>query len=450
MKKQVPFLFLLLGLLALLTGMGFGLLANMQILFPEFLKNWLPFNQVRPLHVSSMVGWIILAATGGVYLYSSRELKNQWKPSGFPRMHLILFFFSACAIYVSYFILKMGGREYLNFHPVIAIPIFAGWILFAVQYFRSHWNRPQWPVYAWMWGTGIVFMMIHLGEAYLWLLPSVREVFIRDITIQWKAYGSFVGSWNMLVYGTALYLMAHIKKDSSVAMSREAFFFYFLGLTNLMFGWAHHTYVIPTRPWIRGVAYIISMTEWIVLLHILFNWIRSLDAPTLKEHSGSLKFLKSADAWVFLNLFMALLISIPAIQIYTHGTYVTVAHSMGTTIGINTSILMASAIFICGLFGDGKSFYLNKMARVGYWLFNGSFLGFWLSLIWAGVHKAKLLSHDPNIPFSQIQAQLSPAYWVMLITGLGLCTGLCLVIFQVISALVGFLRADVGSDVRAL
>ena len=58
------------------------------------------------------------------------------------------------------------------------------------------------------------------------------------------------------------------------------------------------------------------------------------------------KLMLLADFWIFLNIILALLISIPAINLFTHGTHITVAHSMGTTIGINTLILLSSVTFI--------------------------------------------------------------------------------------------------------
>ncbi len=189
-------------------------------------------------------------------------------------------------------------------------------------------------------------MMYHLSEAYLWLHPDIKNNFIKSLAIQWKAGGSFVGSWNMLVYGTAIYLMAKIKGDDSIGRQRKSFFFYFLGLTNLMFGWAHHIYIVPTAPWVRYVAYGISMTEWIILFHMLYEWKKSLPEETKIKNLLPYKFLVMADVWVFLNLILALLFSIPAINFFTHGTHITVAHSMGTTIGINTTILLASVLFI--------------------------------------------------------------------------------------------------------
>jgi len=43
----------------------------------------------------------------------------------------------------------------------------------------------------------------------------------------------------------------------------------------------------------------------------------------------------------FLSLSLAIAMSVPAINVYTHGTHFTVAHTMGTTIGINSFLLLA-------------------------------------------------------------------------------------------------------------
>ena len=50
----------------------------------------------------------------------------------------------------------------------------------------------------------------------LWLLLYFNNNIVRDITVQWKAMGSMVGSWNMLVYGTSMYLMEKMTGDRTV------------------------------------------------------------------------------------------------------------------------------------------------------------------------------------------------------------------------------------------
>ena len=56
-----------------------------------------------------------------------------------------------------------------------------------------------------------MFLLFTFSEAYLWLFPYFRNNIVLDMTIQWKAYGALTGSWNMLVYGTAIFVMERIR-----------------------------------------------------------------------------------------------------------------------------------------------------------------------------------------------------------------------------------------------
>ncbi len=226
MNRQIPLGFIILALFALLFGSLIGLLAGMQYLSPTFLKEFLPFNQLREIHVTSMVSWIVLCATGGIYYYVSVELGIKLYSNKLAAFHLILFAATGVGIYLSLFTGNMGGREYLTFLPLLIVPVLLGWVLFGINYFKTLLTQVKgWPVYMWMWGTGIVFMVFHLSESYFWVFDHFREDYIRDLTVQWKSYGSFTGSWNMLVYGTAIFLMTRIKGDANIARSKTAFFF---------------------------------------------------------------------------------------------------------------------------------------------------------------------------------------------------------------------------------
>jgi nitric oxide reductase subunit B len=437
MKNKPALYFIILALLSLIMGAFFGLLASLQYLFPEFLKELIPFSKMRPFHVTSVLSWIVLCATGSIYFYLTRVEKLKLYSQKLTRIHFMLFLVLGIVIYVSFFAGEMKGREYLAFSPVLTIPILLGWLLFMVNYFKTLVGKVyNWPVYFWMWGTGIVFMIFHLIEAHLWVFPYFKESIIRDLTVQWKSYGSFIGSWNMLVYGLAIYLMSKIKDDQALARGKLVFFFYFLGLVNLMFGWAHHTYIIPMQPWIRVVAYITSMTEWIILAHIILTWKRSLNQEQKIESSMSYRFLLTADLWVFLNLFLALLLSIPAINFFTHGTHLTVAHSMGTTIGINTTILMASVFFIVSKLKPGfnyKTFTIQK----GFLLFKISLLLFWILLLVAGIKKSHWMYFTEKVLFSEMKESMFLVYLGILVFGIGLTLAFMMMVAPLIRTLLG-------------
>ncbi len=288
--NKYPFYFIAVGLISLLLGLLCGLLAGFQYVLPDFIKEALPFTVLRPLHTLFVVSWILLSAIGGIYYYIKKANQNLVK------WHFWLFILTGIGISLSYLTKNFEGKEYLEFPSYFYFPIALGWILFGVNYFRTmipHFKN--WPVYYWMWGTGIVFMIYHFTEAHLWMLPYFRNNYIQNISMQWKAGGSYVGSWNMLVYGTALYVMSKISNDETCATSKKAFFFYLLGLTNLMFGWAHHIYIIPNAPWIRYFAYSISMTEWIVIISIINDWKKSLSKEKKAHFSLAYRLMILAD-----------------------------------------------------------------------------------------------------------------------------------------------------------
>lgn len=422
--NKYPFYFITIGLIALLLGLLCGLLAGFQYVVPTFIKEVLPFYVLRPLHTLFVVSWILLAAIGGIYYYLQNGNKSLVK------WHFWLFTSTGIGIIFSFLNKNFEGKEYLEFPSYFYFPIVLGWIVFGINYFKTTLpNFKNWPVYFWMWATGIVFMIYHFTEAHLWMLPYFKSNYIQNIALQWKAGGSYVGSWNMLVYGTALYVMAKISKDESYAKSPKAFFFYLLGLTNLMFGWAHHIYIIPTAPWIRYFAYAISMTEWVILFSIIYDWKKSLSEETKIEFSIAYRLMILADFWVFLNLLLALLMSIPSINLFTHGTHITVAHSMGTTIGINTLILLSSIAYILEIENPFTKLSQSRI-EIGIKIFNYSFLLFWIVLLILGVQKSYWTFFTKAIPFGQFQDSMHWMYLLFTFFGIGILVGLYEVVLE--------------------
>jgi nitric oxide reductase subunit B len=405
-NKKYALWFIKVALVCLLLGVLCGLISGFQYVMPTFIKAIIPFSVWRPLHTLLVVAWILLAAIGGIYYYLEREAGATSTPKRTIQWHFWVFVVTGMGIILSYFTGHFQGKEYLEFPHGFYIPIILGWVLFGVYYFSNQRRYfAQWPVYKWMWATGIVGMIFHLTEAHLWILPYFKAHFLQNIALQWKAGGSYVGSWNMLVYGTSIYVMAKISGTDHYARSPKAFFFYFLGLTNLMFGWAHHIYVIPTAPWIRYVAYGISMTEWILLISMIYDWKKSLSTALKTQYAVAYNIMLLADLWVFLNLILALLLSIPAINLFTHGTHITVAHSMGTTIGINTLILLSSLVYLNeskASFSEGLKERFKKALRV----FNGAFIGFWCCLLIMGVKRSHWTYGNDALPFSKLQESL--------------------------------------------
>lgn len=266
------------------------------------------------------------------------------------------------------------------------------------------------------------FFIFTFLENYLWVFPYFRSHFIADMTIQWKANGSLVGSWNQLIYGTSFYLMERISGDKRLAHQPLSFVMYFLGLFNLMFNWGHHVYTLPTDAYVKYIGYVVSMTEWIFFVKILYNWRASVSEYSKHIHYMPYRFLVAAEWWVFINMGQAILMSIPALNMFTHGTHVTVAHAMGTTIGINTMILFAACLEFLTL-QHHESVFKHKGFAVFFWMIQISLLVFWLSLNTAGVVKAYSQMLGVVYDFHSMMVSLVPVFWVFVLAGWGMVIG---------------------------
>ncbi|MBK9627698.1 MAG: cbb3-type cytochrome c oxidase subunit I [Flavobacteriales bacterium] len=302
--------FVVAGLVALLCGALFGVIGSWQHVIPGVVDA-IPFVKSRPLHVSLVIAWIFLTAVGGVYHYLPKIVGAPLHSTRLAWLHLAIFIGTGMAIMASYFMGRFGGREYWEFPPVLGIPIAASWLLFIYNFFlTANKHKGPWPAYLWMWATGIVFFLITFAEANLYLFPHFTGNMVRELTVQWKAYGALTGSWNMLVYGTAMVVMERASGNTAIARSKTAFLLFGLGFTNLLFGWAHHIYPVPSALWIRVLAYAISMTEWIILARMIQQWRSTLEEGKQGQGSMTGRFLFASEIWVFLNLGLALLISV--------------------------------------------------------------------------------------------------------------------------------------------
>ena len=121
---------MLTALIALLIGVIFGLLGGLQYVMPNFIKEYLPFNAIRPLHTLFVVSWVLLAAIGGIYYYLSTNINIVFYSKKLIKIHFWIFILTGLFIAISYLSKNFRGKEYLEFPSYFYFPIVVGWILF--------------------------------------------------------------------------------------------------------------------------------------------------------------------------------------------------------------------------------------------------------------------------------------------------------------------------------
>src|ERR1017187_10848033 len=152
-NKQTGIYFIIAGIIFLIAGISFGVIGGLQYVFEDLFKTALPFYKTRPLHVSLVTTFIILSAVGGVYYYLKESYGDNKLINTISKLHLTLYIAITITIITCYLLGYFGGREYLEFPPILALPLLITWILFAFNFYKIIKGKiiGRTPIYIWMW-----------------------------------------------------------------------------------------------------------------------------------------------------------------------------------------------------------------------------------------------------------------------------------------------------------
>jgi len=330
-------------------GGAIGVLHYIPELSPRLNAAGLSLAKLRPLHTTFASVWIFGAAVAVVYHFLSQrddglkraDIRRFW-------FHTTCWLLAGVGILVTIMAGVFSGREYIGFHPAFSVLLLVGWAAFAVSFLKR--SLPGFfhqPVYLWFWTVGTLYFMYTFIEAHAYLLPFVGERPVRDLALQWKSCGTLVGSFNFMVYGSLLYVSEKVTGDKKYAQSPIAFWLFGVGCLNSFTNYVHHTYHLPQRHSVKWIAFVVSMTEIIILLRLMIDIRRSLAQKNGGGGFTAVKgYLTSAKWWTACMLVTAIVISVPNLNSLIHGTKVVVGHSMGTELGIDTMVLLAAFAYL--------------------------------------------------------------------------------------------------------
>lgn len=369
---------------------------------PSLRKIGLTLQHLRPLHESFAFAWVFLGGVavvhgwllfcGGPFTSSERlrfaAMTGCWTAAG-------------VGIAVSLASGHFTGREYAGYHPFFGLLIAAGWILFAWNFFgRAGFSLKGKPAYLYMWTAAIPLFLITFCEANAYTLDWISRRPLRDIAVQWKANGVMVGAFNLLAYGSLMWVAGRMRGDDSYAHSPTAFVLFFVGILNTFTNYGHHTFHLPQTPWIHWISFLVSMLEVVILGKVLLDlWKLRRKRPPTPDLAVPDRFGSSVTFWTAAMLFMAMLLSVPPLNTAIHGTHVVTAHAMGTMIGIDSMILwMALSWALRQLAGPAHPAVNSRMMRAHVLVLDVCLAGFLVAFVLRGLAAGLPRSMGPNAP----------------------------------------------------
>lgn len=267
--------------------------------------------------------WAIIGSEGTEYL----EMGRLWRAGlglGFVLWTAILISVLASA--------RVRWRPLLNLLMLAVGGITAAFFASFIYQPDSHWVVIDfwrwWTVHHWVEGIFAFFQLLVTG----WFLAGLRLVTREEVTKSAYLEGILVLLAGFLAIG-------------------------------------HHFWWIGEPTMWLGVGSVFSTLEVLPLFLLLFSALRVLKSKALAlptQHRLPLYFFLAGAIWQFIGSgILGLLINLPVVNYYEHGTFLTVAHSHASFLGG------------FGFIALGLLLYAMRHARPGGWSERRLFLGFW-------------------------------------------------------------------------
>jgi hypothetical protein len=394
-------LLLLVASLCFLATLAVGFLAGVITAAPIPMSSMPTLRGLQPVHTALALAWIFFGSAALVAIFAADDSRPALWAS---RAQLGLALLFLAGVLASAARGVYSGREYVTWPPVLSLPIGAFFLL-TLAAVRRAWPRlvAHSREAAWLLLLGASLLPAGLAEAHLYLLPSIAEDPGRDLAVQWHALDTMIAGWNILLYGIGLLLLPPLR-----APLRGPVLF-LIAATGILFDFGHHNYPSPQPHVLKIVSFSATMLAFV-------SFARHLGKIRRTEPAGGTEtgfILRHVEGWTLFAVGSGILLAVPWVNRYLHGTYAIAGHTMGCVIGVNSLLILAAGFAWSGVPARDRRTVLR---------WNSGLLALFCGvLILLGLAKGLLRIDDDFLVWN---ARLQPWYALFPLTGLALAATL--------------------------
>lgn len=407
-----------------------ALLGATSLIFPD-LPSPISFEYGRAVHLALATFWPVMGMMGIVYYYTVEQLKADIHSPRIARWQFVILFSASGGLLGSLALGIGNGREYLDGLPIFYAGISLGILLGTYNLIRTLWKykkriTPTTGIMA----VGAVFLCVLL-------IPNILKYNnpIADEAVKFWV----VHLWEEMAFElTTAGFIASFFVATGIAGKKEIEKWLYLEATlsviGGLYGTGHHYYWIGFPPiWLLLGSFfsLIQALPIFLLAHMMYKGFKTHRPFSLKEKLAVWLILSSIFHHLTGATLLGLLITLPWVNLYTHGTYITSGHAHLALFGTIGFLILAGAYTILSeKDSPSKKTYHYGVASVI--LLNLGLIGMSLCLITAGFLQSYLWRFL-GINFREVTSIINPYLILRVLSGslftLGAIT-LCTIIIK--------------------
>lgn len=369
--------FALSAMLWAIVGMAVGLLAAIQLAWPEAnFGPYLHFGRIRPVHTNAVIfGFTLGTVFAGSYYGIQRLCRVRMFSDTLSRINLWGWNAIIVAAAVSLLLGHTTSKEYAELEWPLDIALAVVWVAYAINVFGTLARRREKALYAaiWFWvATVLTIAMLHIANSAAWPVSWMKSYSayagVYDANIQWWYGHNAVG---FLLTTPILGLMYYFlpKQAERPIFSHRLSILHFWSLI-FIYIWAgpHHLIYSPLPDWAQtfGAAFSIMLIfpSWGGMLNGLLTlrgaWHKVRTDPLLKMYVVGLTFYG-------MSTFEGPMMALRTVNSLSHFTNWTIGHVHSGALGWVALTCFATIYYMVPRLWHTR-LYSQRLAELHFWV----------------------------------------------------------------------------------
>jgi len=409
-SQKVAYMFFALSMVLLLLQIVYGFIMGFAHAGFDVLHDIIPFNAATATHKNLLVVWLLSGFMGAAYYIIPEESQTELVSVPLAKLQ----FWSLAAVGVTavigFHLNWWEGRKFLeiprplDYLVVVNVLLFLGIIL--VTLFKGKEKTTTALVLA----MGLFFAALLYLPGMVWFDNQSVDSFFR----WWVVHLWVEGVWELVMGGILAFLL--IKLTGVDRELIEKWLYVIVGLTFLsgILGTGHHYYYIGAPKYWLMIGGIFSALEPLAFLGMAL-FALAMYRKGEKNHPNKIALYWTLGAAIVSFAGAGLLgvaHTIPAVNLWTHGTLVTAMHGHLAFWGAYSMMVFAIIAYSLPLM-TGRKLYDKPGAHYAFWLSNIGMIGMTTAFAAAGVAQV-YLERKVGIGFMEAQQAIEVHFWVLI------------------------------------
>jgi nitric oxide reductase subunit B len=313
-----------------------GLLASIYYVHDGFLLNILDFSVAKMLHIDTMIIWLLMGFIGSVYWFLPIELERETEGIKLAEVMFWIFCAAVAVVAAVFIFVQYGpatemslwlinqGRKYVEAPRWAAIGIVVVVLVFVYNVVATAIKAKK--------ITGIIGVLmvdlIPLFGLYLIAFPSITNMSEDQYWWWWLVHMWVEATWEVLIGCLMAWSLMELMGTSRRIVETWLYIEVMLVLGTGILGLGHHYFWIGTPQYWLSIGGFFSALEPLPLLGMVVHAVYDAGTHHMKTTN------RPAFYWVLAEAFgnfigagvFGFMMTLPQINLYSHGTQWTVSH----------------------------------------------------------------------------------------------------------------------------